>query len=69
MCISYDRLLTITTDITNTVIERYESDGVVCPTKLRRELFTTAAVDNIDHNTSSCAPLVHMALSMVLQFQ
>lgn len=26
---------------------------MVCPSKLRRELFTTAAVDNIDHNTSS----------------
>ena len=53
MCISYDRLLTITTEITNAVIERYENEEVVCPTKLRRELFTTAAVDNIDHNPSS----------------
>ena len=26
---------------------------MVCPSKLRRGLFTTAAVDNIDHNTSS----------------
>lgn len=26
---------------------------MVCPSKLRRELFTTASVDNIDHNTSS----------------
>ena len=26
---------------------------MVCPSKLRRELFTTAAVDNIAHNTSS----------------
>ena len=43
----------MSTEITNSVIERYESEGVVCPSKLRGELFTTAAVDNIDHNLSS----------------
>ena len=43
----------MSTEITNSVIERYEREGVVCPSKLRRELFTTAAVDNIDHNPSS----------------
>ena len=32
---------------------RYENERVVCPSKLRGELFTTGAVDNIDHNTSS----------------
>lgn len=53
MCISYDRLLSISTEITNSVIGRYESEGVVCPSKLRQGLFTTAAVDNIDHNPSS----------------
>lgn len=53
LCISYDRFLSVSTEITNCVVERYEREGVVCPSKLRRELFTTAAVDNIDHNTSS----------------
>ena len=53
MCISYDRLLTISTDTTNIVIDRYDRDGVVCPSKLRDGIFTTAAVDNIDHNPSS----------------
>lgn len=51
--ISYDRLLSLSTEITNSVIERYEREGVVCPSKLKGELFTTAAVDNIDHNHSS----------------
>ena len=46
-------MLSITSDIANTVIARYESGGVVCPSKLREGLFTTAAVDNIDHNPSS----------------
>ena len=53
MCISYDRFLSVSTEITNSVIERYEREGVLCPSKLRGELFTTAAVDNIDHNPSS----------------
>ena len=37
----------------NKVRARYESEGVVCPPKLKKNLFTTAAVDNIDHNPSS----------------
>lgn len=53
MCISYDRLLSISSDITNSVIDRYDRDGVVCPSKLRNGIFTTAAPDNIDHNPSS----------------
>ncbi|KAK3737069.1 hypothetical protein QZH41_013876, partial [Actinostola sp. cb2023] len=53
MCISYDRVLSISTDIANSVINRYESEEVVCPSKLHKGLFTTAAVDNIDHNPSS----------------
>ena len=32
---------------------QYEKDGVVCPLILRRHLFTTAAIDNIDHNPTS----------------
>ena len=43
----------MSTEITNTVIEWYARERVVCPSKLRETLFTTAAVDNIDHNPSS----------------
>ena len=53
MCISYDRLLQLTSDIGNGVCERFQSEGVVCPPKMRSDLFTIAAVDNIDHNPSS----------------
>ena len=35
------------------VCEQFTIDGIVCPPKLRSKLFTTAAVDNIDHNPSS----------------
>lgn len=51
--ISYDRVLSISTDVGNAACRRFEEEGVLCPTKLRKELFTTAAIDNIDHNTSS----------------
>ena len=37
----------------NSVCARFESEGVVCPPKLRKGVVTTAAVDNIDHNPSS----------------
>ena len=32
---------------------QFEFDSVVCPTKIRSNVFTTFAVDNIDHNPSS----------------
>ena len=53
LCISYDRVLSISTDTANCVTTRFEQEGVVCPPKLRGNIFTTAAVDNIDHNPSS----------------
>lgn len=53
LCISYDRLLALSTDIANSVCSQFENDGVVCPPKLRGGLFTTAAVDKTDHNPSS----------------
>ncbi|ELU07992.1 hypothetical protein CAPTEDRAFT_216620 [Capitella teleta] len=53
ICVSYQRLLDITNDIASAVCQRFNEEGVVCPPKLRNGLFTTAAVDNIDHNPSS----------------
>ena len=53
MCVSYDRLLQMSTDIANEVCQRFKLEEIVCPPKMRNGLFTTAAVDNIDHNLSS----------------
>ena len=53
LCISYDRVLEISTEMGNNVCARYEMEGVVCPPNLKRNVFTTAAVDNIDHNPTS----------------
>jgi len=53
LSISYDRVLAISTQLANSVCNQYNVDNVVCPQKLHGDLFTTAAVDNIDHNPSS----------------
>lgn len=53
LCVSYHRLLESTTNIANGVCEQFKAEDIVCPPKLRHNLFTTAAVDNIDHNPSS----------------
>ena len=53
LSISYDRVMSISTDAANSVCSRFEQDGVVCPPKLREDLFTTGALDNIDHNPSA----------------
>lgn len=53
LSISYDRVLAISTDLGNSICRQYHQDDVVCPPSLRKGLFTSSAVDNIDHNPSS----------------
>ena len=53
MCVSYDRLLQLTSDIANAVCQSFRAEDVVCPPRLHSGLFTTGAVDNVDHNPSS----------------
>ena len=53
LSVSYDRVLSISTDLGKGVSRRFEEEKVVCPTNLRKKLFTTAAIANIDHNPSS----------------
>ena len=53
LCFSYQRVLDISTELGNKSCHHYEMEKVVCPLQLRSGLFTTAAVDNIDHNPSS----------------
>ena len=44
----------ISTDLANSVTAQFEKEGVVCPPKLqKKDVYTTAAIDNIDHNPSS----------------
>ena len=53
LCISYDRVLKISTELGNNICYYYQQKKVVCPPRLKGGIFTTAAVDNIDHNPSS----------------
>jgi hypothetical protein len=43
----------ISTQLGESVISQFMEDGVVCPAILQKGLFTTSAVDNIDHNPSA----------------
>ena len=53
ICISYDRVLEVSSQLAEALVERYLEEGLVCPTVLRKGLFTKAAVDNVDHNPSA----------------
>jgi hypothetical protein len=53
LCISYDRILDISTELGNKICHYYEHENAVCPPNLKSGVFTTAAVNNIDHNPSS----------------
>ena len=53
LSVSYDRVLGLSADLGNSVINHFESTGTVCPPSLNTGVFTTSAVDNIDHNPSA----------------
>lgn len=53
LSISYKRVLEIEDLMTSALCQRYLADDLVCPTQLRKGLFTVGALDNIDHNLSS----------------
>ena len=51
--LSYDQMLVLSTQHVDSVYTQFESDGVICATKLCSNVFTTFAVYNIDHNARS----------------
>ena len=53
LSVFYDRVLSVSTDLGNSVCKQYHQDNAVCPPSLRKGLLTSSAVDNIDHNPSS----------------
>ena len=53
VCCTVERILDIENLTAKAICEQFKADRVVCPPKLRKNLFTTAAYDNIDHNPSS----------------
>ena len=64
LSISYDRVLEISGKLGEAVVNQYVEEGVVCPPVLKKGLFTTSAMDNIDHNpTATTAQSFSMALA------
>ncbi len=53
LSVSYDCILRLTAQMRSNICEQFSREQVVCPPKLHGNVFTTAAVDNIDHNPSS----------------
>ena len=51
--ITYKRVMEIENDLASSVCKRFEEEGIVCPSNLRKYIFTVGALDNIDHNPSS----------------
>ena len=51
--VSYDRVLSCLNDLASGVCDRFDLDAAVCPLNFRSGVFTTSAVDNLDHNPSS----------------
>ena len=53
LSIPYDRVPDISAQLGDAAVARYVEEGVVCLPILRKGLFSTSAMDNIDHNPSS----------------
>jgi len=53
LSVSHDRVLSMSADLCNATIGHFEQIGTVCPPTLNIGVFTTAAVDNIDHNPTA----------------
>jgi hypothetical protein len=53
LCISYDRVLEIESQLAISVCRDFHDKGVVVPAQLRCGLFTVGALDNLDYNPSS----------------
>lgn len=69
LSISYDRVLNISSRLAQRVCDQLEQDRDVCPINMITGLFTTAAVDNIDHNTSSTTAVSSFHATGISLFQ
>ena len=53
LSITYNRVQEIKEAIGQQICEKYANEGIVCPPPLEENLFTFAAIDNVDHNPTS----------------
>ena len=59
LCVSYDRVLEISRELSDTLLRRYNEYKVFTPTPLKKNIFTIIAKDNIDHNATSSTAVKH----------
>jgi hypothetical protein len=59
MSVSYDRVQDIELSVTKQLCKVFQEKGFVCPPTLKNGIFTTDAIDNIDHNPSSATEAFH----------
>ncbi|KAJ8379036.1 hypothetical protein AAFF_G00232050 [Aldrovandia affinis] len=65
----YARVLEISAQLGDATVSKYVEDGVVCPPVLRKGLFTTSAMDNIDHNPTATTATTSFHGTSVSVFQ
>ena len=53
LSVSYDRVLEISTDLGSKICKYYNRLDTVCPPQLKKDVFTSSAVDNINYQTSA----------------
>ena len=59
ICSSYDRVLEVTKSLSDDSTKQYKHDGVFCPSKLKKGVFTIIAKDNCDLNATSSTATMH----------
>ena len=69
LCVTYDRVLLMSSDLVNAAITHFESIGAVCPQSLKMGIFTTSAVDNIDHDPTSTSSQNSFRVTGISLFQ
>ena len=53
LSVSYTRVKDVTDEVANTVCDAFATNDVVCPLQMRKNVFTTGAVDNFNHKPTS----------------
>lgn len=69
LSVSYDRVLDIVSAMGRHICKYYREIGVVCPPQLRKGLFVTTDIDNIDHNPSSATSVGALHATSLSMFQ
>ena len=59
LSITYNRVSEIQEQLMKQEIKRFDEMGLVCPKSLEPNIFTTATIDNIDHNSTSSTSQNH----------